>query len=52
MAVMQECIPRVRLPKRHNLPWLSKNLKRAMQKWNAKDELTDPANEHVQAEKK
>ena len=34
MAVMQECIPRVQLPKRRNLPWLSKNLKRAMQKRN------------------
>ena len=34
MAVTEECIPRVKLTKQHNLPWLSKNLKRAMQKRN------------------
>ena len=34
MSVMEECIPRVKLTKRCNLPWLSKNLKRAMQKRN------------------
>ena len=31
MTVMEECIPRVKLTKWCNLPWLSKNLKRAMQ---------------------
>ena len=34
MAVMEECIPRVKLTKRCNLPWSSKNHKRAMQKHN------------------
>ena len=34
MAVMLECIPRVQISKHRNLPWVSKNLKRAMQKRN------------------
>ena len=32
--VMQECIPRVRLTKQWNLPWLSKDFKRTMHKHN------------------
>ena len=35
MTIMDECIPKCTLPRHKNLPWLSKNLKRAMQKWNS-----------------
>ena len=34
MSIMENCIPKCTLPRRKNLPWLSKNLKRAMQKRN------------------
>ena len=34
MNVMESCIPKGILPKRKNLPWLSKNIRRAMQKRN------------------
>ena len=34
MSIMESCIPKCTLPRRKNLPWLSKNLKRAMQKRN------------------
>ena len=34
MVVMKECVPRVQITKQHCLPWVSKNLKRAMQKRN------------------
>ena len=34
MNVMDSCIPKGVLPKRKNLPWLSKNIRRAMQRRN------------------
>ena len=34
MVVMKECVPRVQITKQRCLPWVSKNLKRAMQKRN------------------
>ena len=34
MTIMESCIPKCTLPKRKSLPWLSKNLKQVMRKWN------------------
>ena len=34
MSIMEECIPKTVLPPRKNLPWLNKNLTRAMKKRN------------------
>ena len=35
MTIMDECIPKCTLPRHKNLPWLSKTLKREMQKRNS-----------------
>ena len=35
LSIIEECIPKQILPRRRNLPWMSKNLVRAMRKWNS-----------------